>query len=202
MTQLINNINDSNDFLKNYKLNDTLIKISQDEYLIKYQNIPAFIVNLSINNIKFYSLNNLLMIMLINIDTLKPFINHYKEYFNSAYLKLMIHYILYSNFLKEDKSTYILNTELIPSNKNLIFEDNNNVSFKIFINLPNYNDTKIYIKNKNEKTEITFEQFKKEYKNFKNIQITFNLSEIEIYKKTNILKYYQDKIITELILYN
>lgn len=202
MNHSINNIHNSNDFFKNYKLDDTLIKTSLNEYIVKYQKKPEFIINVPINNIKIYPLNNLLIIMIININILKPFISYYKEYFNSAYLKLMLQNILFSNILKEDKEINILNIELKPTFKNLIFEDNNNVSFKIFTNIPIYNNIKMYIQNKNEKTEITTEQFKTEYNKFKNIQISFNLSEIEINIKTNFIKYKQDKIITDIILYN
>ncbi len=67
MSYTINNIHDSNDFFKNYKLNDTLIKSSSKEFIIKYQNIPEFTVNIPINNVKIYSLNALFMIILINI---------------------------------------------------------------------------------------------------------------------------------------
>ncbi len=202
MSYTINNIHDSNDFFKNYKLNDTLIKSSSKEFIIKYQNIPEFTVNIPINNVKIYSLNALFMIMLINIETLKPFISYYKEYFNSAYLKLMMQNILFSNIIKEDSETNILNLELKPSFKNLTFEDNNNVSFKIFTNIPNFNYIKIYIKDKNEKIEITSEQFKTDYEKYKNIQFTFNLSEIEIHLKSNLIKYKQDKIISEIVLFN
>ncbi len=114
----------------------------------------------------------------------------------------MMQNILFSNIIKEDSETNILNLELKPSFKNLTFEDNNNVSFKIFTNIPNFNYIKIYIKDKNEKIEITSEQFKTDYKKYKNIQITFNLSEIEIYLKSNLIKYKQDKIISEIVLFN
>ena len=206
MTDQINIIHDSNDFFKKYKLNDILIKksiINKNDYnyLIKYTNNPKFLINLSTNDINIYPLNDVFLILLINKLLIEDFIKFYKEYFNSAYLKLMIQHILFTNILKEDKNTTILNKEIIPSFKNLFFENNKKISFKMFSNTTNYNNVKIYI-NSSKKTEITLEQFKKEYKNFKNIQISFILSDILISEKTNKIKYKQDKIITEIILNN
>ena len=206
MTDQINIIHDSNDFFKKYKLNDILIKksiINKNDYnyLIKYTNNPKFLINLSTNDINIYPLNDVFLILLINKLLIEDFIKFYKEYFNSAYLKLMIQHILFTNILKEDKNTTILNKEIIPSIKNLFFENNKKISFKMFSNTTNYNNVKIYINNST-KIEITLEQFKKEYKNFKNIQISFILSDILIYEENNKIKYSQDKIITEIILNN
>jgi len=204
MTDQINIIHDSNDFFKKYKLTEILIKNSSVNkhdynYLIKYYNNPKFLINLSTNDINIYPLNDVFLILLINKLLIEDFIKFYKEYFNSAYLKLMIQHILFTNILKENKNTTILNKEIIPSFKNLFFEDTNKISFKIFSNTLDYNNVKIYINN-SKKTEITLEQFKKEYKNFKNIQISFILSDILIYEKINKINYSQDKIITEIIL--